>query len=90
MIVLNYPKLKKIINDEIREEFNKAMIALDPDPEDLFKHKFAPTTINKETGNRSPSESESIFMVDAGICAIKELMQDHPECLLYGQDVGKD
>ena len=29
-------------------------------------------------------------MVDAGICAIKELMQDHPECLLYGQDVGKD
>ena len=28
-------------------------------------------------------------MVDAGICAIKELMQDHPECLLYGQDVGK-
>ena len=35
------------------------------------------------------SESESIFMVDAGICAIKEIMQDHPECLLYGQDVGK-
>ena len=82
-------KIKKTINDEIGVEFKKALIAPDPDPEDLFKHKFAPTTINKETGNRSPTESESIFMVDAGICAIKELMQDHPECLLYGQDVGK-
>ena len=59
-------KIKKIINDEISEEFNKAMTAIDPDPEDLFKHKFAPTTINKETGNRNPTESESIFMVDAG------------------------
>jgi len=28
-------------------------------------------------------------MVDAAIFAIKELMEDHPECLLYGQDVGE-
>jgi 2-oxoisovalerate dehydrogenase E1 component len=28
-------------------------------------------------------------MVDAALFAIKELMNKHPECLLYGQDVGK-
>ncbi|GAC1489784.1 MAG: hypothetical protein NVS1B13_19150 [Flavisolibacter sp.] len=29
------------------------------------------------------------MMVDAALFAIKEIMQDHPECVLYGQDVGK-
>ena len=28
-------------------------------------------------------------MVDSALFSIKELMTDHPECLLYGQDVGK-
>ena len=28
-------------------------------------------------------------MVDSALFAIKELMTEHPECLLYGQDVGK-
>ena len=82
-------EIKKEIDKEIVEEFKKAMEAADPEPEDLFKYKFSPTDINKEVGNRSPENKESIFMVDAGICAIKELMEDHPECLLYGQDVGK-
>ena len=82
-------EIKKEIDKEIVEEFKKAMEAADPEPEDLFKYKFSPTDINKEVGKRSPENKESIFMVDAGICAIKELMEDHPECLLYGQDVGK-
>ena len=82
-------EIKNFIDNEIKEEFKNVMRAVDPDPEDLFKHKFAPTKINEEIGVRSPAENQSIFMVDAGICAIKELMQDHPECLLYGQDVGK-
>ena len=82
-------EIKKEIDKEIVEKFKKAMEAADPEPEDLFKYKFSPTDINKEVGKRSPENKESIFMVDAGICAIKELMEDHPECLLYGQDVGK-
>ena len=28
-------------------------------------------------------------MVDLAVSAIRELMKQHPECLLYGQDVGK-
>ena len=82
-------EIKKEIDKEIVEKFKKAMEAADPEPEDLFKYKFSPTDINKEVGKRNPENKESIFMVDAGICAIKELMEDHPECLLYGQDVGK-
>jgi 2-oxoisovalerate dehydrogenase E1 component len=27
-------------------------------------------------------------MVDSALFAIRELMEKHPECLLYGQDVG--
>ena len=27
-------------------------------------------------------------MVDSALIAIEELMRKHPECLLYGQDVG--
>ena len=82
-------EIKKEIDKEIVEEFKKAMEAADPEPEDLFKYKFSTTDINKEVGKRSPEKNDSIFMVDAGICAIKELMEDHQECLLYGQDVGK-
>ena len=29
------------------------------------------------------------MMVDAALFAIEELMQEHPECVLYGQDVGR-
>ena len=82
-------EIKNKINTEIKNEFNRALKAVDPNPEDLFNHKFLPTKIIEESGEKNPKENESIFMVDAGICAIKELMNDHPECLLYGQDVGK-
>jgi 2-oxoisovalerate dehydrogenase E1 component len=34
-------------------------------------------------------DAPKIMMVDAALFAIKEIMQQHPEALLYGQDVGK-
>jgi len=82
-------EIKNKINTKIKNEFDRALKAADPNPDDLFNHKFSPTKIIEESGEKNPKENESIFMVDAGICAIKELMNDHPECLLYGQDVGK-
>ena len=30
-----------------------------------------------------------MMMVDAALFAIRELMEDHPECIFFGQDVGK-
>jgi 2-oxoisovalerate dehydrogenase E1 component len=74
--------------NEVSEALERAMNAEDPKPEDLFTHDFAPTTITDEVGERSPQGAEKVVMVDCALFAIEELMRQHPECLLYGQDVG--
>ena len=73
----------------VANDYQKAISAEDPKPEDLFLNNFAPTPILEEKGIRSPKEKEPTVMVDSALFAIKELMTDHHECLLYGQDVGK-
>jgi len=73
---------------ETEEAFLKAQQAEDPKPEDLFTHDFAPTPITEEVGERSPKGGEQVVMVDCALFAIEELMRKHPECLMYGQDVG--
>lgn len=73
---------------EIREAFDKALAAEDPDPADVGKHIFAPTPITEETGTRTPKNGAKIMMLDASIHAIQELMYKHPEAMFYGQDVG--
>ena len=73
----------------VANDYQKAILAEDPKPEDLFLNNFAPTPILEEKGIRSPKEKEPTVMVDSALFAIKELMTDHHECLLYGQDVGK-
>ncbi|WP_250434621.1 alpha-ketoacid dehydrogenase subunit alpha/beta [Hanstruepera flava] len=72
----------------VENDFQKALKAEDPKPEDLFTHDFAPTPILEETGERSPKEADKVVMVDCALFAVEELMRNHPECLLYGQDVG--
>src|SRR5690606_17422809 len=52
-------------------------------------HAFAPTPITEETGERAPAGAETKVMVDCALLGIEELMRRHPECLLYGQDVGR-
>lgn len=69
-------------------DYQKALLEEDPYPEDLFNHEFAPTTITEEKGIREPEGKEKTVMVDSALFAIRELMTKHPECLLYGQDVG--
>ncbi len=73
----------------ISNEFNKAVIAAEPDPATVEQHVFVPTPVTEETGERSPAGNEKILMVDAALFAIRELMEDFPEALLYGQDVGR-
>ncbi len=86
---------EEIINIEesarhtVYSDYERAIKAEDPRPEDLFTHDFAPTKILKEEGKRSPKDKEPTVMVDSALFAIQELMSEHPECLLYGQDVGK-
>ena len=72
----------------VEEDYRRACLEEDPRPEDLFLHEFAPTPITEEKGNRSPAGKQATVMVDSALFAIRELMSKHPECLLYGQDVG--
>lgn len=75
---------KKIVEND----YQKAILEEEPLPEDLFLHEFAPTPITEEKGERSPIGKQATVMVDSALFAIRELMNKHPECLLYGQDVG--
>jgi 2-oxoisovalerate dehydrogenase E1 component len=82
-------QIEKTAKETVLSDYQKALKAEDPNPEDLFSHDFSPTPILKEKGERSPKNKEATVMVDSALFAIKELMTKHPECLLYGQDVGK-
>jgi 2-oxoisovalerate dehydrogenase E1 component len=81
--------LESVAIDTVARDFEAAKNAEDPRPEDLFTHDFAPTTITEERGERAPAGGEVKVMVDCALFAIEELMRKHPDCLLYGQDVGR-
>ncbi len=73
----------------IEESFQQAVNAAEPDPSTVEQYVFVPTPVTEEKGERSPATNEKVMMVDAALFAIRELMEDYPEALLYGQDVGK-
>ena len=81
--------IEKEAAELIASEFEKAVNAPDPDPSTISHHVFAPTSITEEKGERSPAGAQKVIMVDAALFAIRELMEDHPEAVLYGQDVGR-
>ena len=72
----------------VQAEYERALLADDPLPEDLFTHDFAPTPITEEKGERAPKGKEKTVMVDSALFAVQEIMAKHPEALFYGQDVG--
>jgi 2-oxoisovalerate dehydrogenase E1 component len=82
-------KIEKEARDNVLADYQKAVEAEDPRPEDLFNYDYAPTEVLEEKGEREPGGKEKTVMVDCALFAVKELMEKHPECLLYGQDVGK-
>lgn len=73
----------------VESEYNKALAAEDPRPEDLFNHAYAPTPILEESGEREPAGKQPTVMVDSALFAVQEILAKHPEALLYGQDVGR-
>ncbi|TVQ47659.1 MAG: tungsten formylmethanofuran dehydrogenase [Saprospirales bacterium] len=80
--------LENEAKEKVAADYEKALHAPDPQPEDLFTHDFAKTPVLDESGTREPEGGEEKVMVDCALFAIKELMEDNKECLLYGQDVG--
>lgn len=73
----------------VKKDFGEATAAAEPDPATVSQHIFVPTTVTAETGERNPGGKEKIPMVDAALFAIREIMEDYPEAVLYGQDVGR-
>ena len=80
--------IEEEVTKQLLVDYENAKSSEDPSPEDLFTHDYAPTSIIEETGVRAPQGGEAKVMVDCALFAIQELMEKHPECLLYGQDVG--
>lgn len=80
--------LETDIRKLVDEEYEKAFNAEDPSPEDLTNYYFAPTPITEEKGEREPKGKEKTVMVDSALFAVREILDQHPEALLYGQDVG--
>ena len=76
-------------HQQILTDFSNASNSAEPSIADVEKHVFASTPIVTETGNRNPDQAEKILMVDAALFAIREIMEDFPEAILYGQDVGR-
>jgi 2-oxoisovalerate dehydrogenase E1 component len=73
----------------IADAFAKALASPEPDASAVEDHVFVATPVTEEKGERQPKGGEKVIMVDAALFAIRELMEKHPEAILYGQDVGK-
>lgn len=82
-------KIREEAENLVAEDFKKAVAAAEPDPATVADHVFVPTPVTEEKGERTPAGREKIMMVDAALFAIREIMEDHPESVLYGQDVGR-
>jgi len=82
-------QIEKEASDKIASDFSKAAASPEPDPATAAEHIFVATPVTEEKGERSPAGADKVIMVDAALHAIKEIMEDHPEAILYGQDVGR-
>jgi len=100
-----YPKLKALVAEACGEadvinleaaarklvdaDYDKAIAADEPETTSVTDHIFAPTPVTEEVGEREPKGKKKTVMVDSALFAVRELMEKHPEALLYGQDVGR-
>ncbi len=85
-------ELDKIEQEEkeyVQGEFDMAVAAPDPDPATVANYVYVDSPVTSEKGIRTPEGREKVVMVDAALHAVEEILQDHPEALFYGQDVGK-
>ncbi|MGN6165854.1 MAG: alpha-ketoacid dehydrogenase subunit alpha/beta [Flavisolibacter sp.] len=82
-------QIEKEVEENIKQQFHKAVAAPEPNAAMVTEHVFAPTLITEEKGERVPTGNNKVIMVDAALFAIRELMEEDERCVLYGQDVGK-
>lgn len=81
-------KIEQTAAADIKAGFDKAVQAPGPLPETVQEHVFAPAAVTAESGTRTPAGKTKVVMVDAALHAVEEIMQQYPEAILFGQDVG--
>jgi len=81
-------QIEETIQKYIDDSYEKALSEEDPSLNSIQDFIFAPTPITEEKGERIPSGKKKTVMVDSALFAVREILQKHPEALLYGQDVG--
>ncbi len=81
--------LEKKNSESVATQFAAAVASPEPDPATVQDFVFVPTPVTEERGERSPLNKEKVLMVDAALFAIREIMEQYPEAVLYGQDVGR-
>lgn len=86
--IAEFINLESEIKKTVDLSYDKAINAEDPSPESVSNFIFAPTPISEEKGEREPKGKKKTVMVDSALFAVREIMHQHPEALLYGQDVG--
>ncbi|MCY7329455.1 MAG: tungsten formylmethanofuran dehydrogenase, partial [Saprospiraceae bacterium] len=81
--------LERQVEADVQTAFEQAQQADDPLPTTVADHVFVSTPVTTETGERTNGISDKVVMVDAALHAIDEIMQEHAEVILFGQDVGR-
>jgi 2-oxoisovalerate dehydrogenase E1 component len=76
------------VKDLVDIDYTRALNAEEPDTASVTDFIFAPSPITEEKGERVPKGKKKTVMVDSALFAVRELLEKHPEALLYGQDVG--
>jgi 2-oxoisovalerate dehydrogenase E1 component len=74
---------------EVARHFEQAAQEPEPDPQGVADFIFAPSPVKEEKGERAPAHANKVSLVDAALFAIREIMEEFPEAVLYGQDVGR-
>jgi 2-oxoisovalerate dehydrogenase E1 component len=86
------PELENILKEAdalVADSFQRATEASEPEPSTAADHVFAVAVVTGEKGTRSPAGGKKIPMVDAVLFALREILEDYPGAVVYGQDVGK-
>ena len=73
----------------VQNDFEKTLKANEPELSTYNTHVFSRAIKTHEEGIREPEKAQEVYMVEAAMHAIDEILDKHPEAIFYGQDVGK-
>jgi 2-oxoisovalerate dehydrogenase E1 component len=82
-------EIEKEAAEMVQKDFEQVISAPEPEPFSAHENIFAPTPVVSEAGERSPAGAKKIPMVDSVLYALREIMEENPKAVIYGQDVGR-